>query len=465
MSVVDRVRAELDALSPRAILAIGWLGLMVYAYPGFMSYDSVLQLEQARAGVYGGGHPPMMGLVWALTDAIVAGPLGMLVIQVSCFLGGAYLLLRRAMTERRAAICATLLLWFPPVAAVMGVIWKDAQMAAFLVLGAALLMSPRRAVRVAGLALCFLATAMRYNALAITLPLVLLLFAWSPAYRWWQRYAIAIAAWALVTLAASVVNDRLTAPSLRRHLWHDGLALLDLVGTLRYADDLPDAEVREALAGTPLRVTTDLQAAARASYAPETVDEARVSTFGTGSYVPALWVTTYNVFAPPTTAEHRAAIARAWRRLVLGNPAAYLAYRARVFRERVHLGDDDIPSGAYVWFADVLDLEGSTRRLGHNATTSRLQLQLRDAMLWLGTTWLFRPWIYLALSLVLVALCRRHRDVLALALSGLANEAALFVLAPTIDYRYSFWLVVSTALTVVMLIARRARPDQGPASR
>jgi hypothetical protein len=58
--------------------------------------------------------------------------------------------------------------------------------------------------------------------------------------------------------------------------------------------------------------------------------------------------------------------------------------------------------------------------------------------------------------------CVRSRELLALSLSSLANEAALFLVAPTIDYRYSIWTVVASVMTAMIVIARRA---QGPASR
>ncbi|MBS1124851.1 MAG: hypothetical protein H6Q90_7079, partial [Deltaproteobacteria bacterium] len=318
-------------LSAPVILAIGLAGLLLYAYPGYMSYDSVLQLLQARSGVYGGGHPPMMAVLWGITDRVIAGPFGMLLIQAVCFLGGSYLLLRRCMSDRAAAICASLLLWFPPVAAVMAVIWKDSQMAAYLVLGTALVLSPRRGVRLVGLSLLSLATAMRYNALAVTLPLVLLLFVWSPAHRWWQRYALALAAWFLVTVTASFVNARLVDDTEDLHLWHDSLALMDLTGTLRYAPDLSDAALREDLAGTPLIATENIQATARGTFPAESIPDKKLKTFGLGKYVRALWVTTHHVFAVPTTDAERAAIARAWRQLVLGHSVAYLHHRWRVF--------------------------------------------------------------------------------------------------------------------------------------
>ena len=80
---------------PAALLALGWLIELVYAFPGYGSFDSQFQLGEARAGVYSDWHPPAMAVLWHYVDRVVAGPLGMLVIQTACFLAGAYLVLRR----------------------------------------------------------------------------------------------------------------------------------------------------------------------------------------------------------------------------------------------------------------------------------------------------------------------------------------------------------------------------------
>lgn len=445
-------------MTPRQILVVGWLVVVLYAYPGYMSYDSVLQLLQARAGEYGGGHPPAMGLIWGGVDNLVAGPFGMLVIQVTCFLVGAYLVLRRCMSARTAAIAASLIAWFPPISAVLAVIWKDSQMAAFLMLGTALLLSPRRSVRLGGLGVLFLASAMRFNALVMTLPLVVLLFEWEPGKRWWQRYGIALGAWLAISLGANSVNKLLESDELESHLWHDSLALLDITGTLRYAPDMTDDQVRMALAGTPLAATGQFQRIAREPQRSDDLPELKVYSFGGGEYVPGLWLSTFHLFRlPPSTPAERDAITKAWRTIVLGNTGSYLTYRWHATRERLQLGTDELPSATYVWFADVIDIETSMQRVQHMSTPSKLQAKLQRGMLALGRSSLFRPWIYLALSLVLLAFAWRDRVIFALALSGIANETALFVLAPTIDYRYSVWLVITTLVVATMLVGARAQ--------
>lgn len=439
----------------RLILLVGWLGFLLYAYPGFMSFDSVYQLLEARSGEFGDAHPPLMGALWRIVDCVIAGPFGMLIIQSLCFLGGAYLLFKRFMRPQSAAICASLLLWMPPVAAVMAVIWKDSQMAGYLLLGTALLLSQRRPVKIVGLVLMVAATAMRHNALSMTFPLVVLLFTWRDDLKWWKRYPIAIATWVGIVLCAQLVSAALTVSTKKTYLWHDALAIYDITGTLRYADDIPDDELRKIMDGIRYIPQHDIQEATRRHYRPEDIVEKKRLAFGTGDYVTDLWTTTYNFIDVPQTMPERYAVARAWKSLVPTHLGAYLTYRWHVLVDRIQLHGDPIPSAAYVWFVDVLDPPGSATKIEHSAMPSRLQDLMREGMRWLGSSWLFRPYVYLLITLLLLPLWIRQRALMAIAVSGIAGEAALFFLAPTVDFRYSYWLVVSTVALVMMLIALR----------
>ncbi|HEX5058993.1 MAG TPA: hypothetical protein VFV99_06515 [Kofleriaceae bacterium] len=449
MSFVSRVRA----LSPTTILAIGWLGLVLYAFPGHMSFDSAAQLIESRGGSYTDAHPPAMAALWRLVEVFVSGPVGILLIQTTTLLAGAYLLLKRRMSPRAAAVTTSLLLWFPVVSNTMSTIWKDSLMSAFLLLGTALLLSERRNVRIGGLAFLAAATAMRHNAFAMTLPLVVLLFVWNPAYAWWRRYAIAFAAWIVVTGSAQFVNRALTRHEL--HLWHQSLAELDIVGTLQYVDDIPDAELHRILDGTGAVLTDHQHAKLRVARAPD-VD-----------VVAQLWVVTDALFARPRppklglrwpdvqTPAQRDAMARAWKEVVPTHLSAYLHYRWDVFRQLMQMTEVPVGSAAYLWFNDIQDIDDSAYKIGHDASYSGIQRPLHDAMWWLGSTVLFNVYVYVLLAIALLPWCLRDREVLGLVASGLVGSAGLFVVAPTTDFRYMFWLVLCALLGLIMTVTRQ----------
>lgn len=434
------------AWSPRLVLVAGWLAFVVYAYPGVMTMDSFDQLREGRAWWFTDPHPPAMAALWGVVDRVLPGPFGMLILQSAAFLAGVYLILRRAIAStRRAAALACAVLLFPPVLAPMAVIWKDCIMAGLLVLGAAAIVEPSRRVRVAGLVALSLATAMRYNAFAATLPLVVLLFEWRPAQRWLVRYAVATAAWLATTLVALAINAALVDREM--HVWHSTLAVMDICGTLAHVDrDLPDAELRVELAPTGILVDHDLHAAIRkraSSY------DFQPLVYGDGR----LWDLPYSGTTPAPVAQ-RDAIAHAWWHFVTTYPGAYLRHRLATFAEVLgttrHLGGIVVPHRA--------QYQGMLRYLGIDSASSDLQLAAEDAVLWLArhVKFLFRPHFYALLALCLVVACWRQRDALALVASGLAMELSLLPLAATPDYRYSHWLVVCVVVATIMTIARRA---------
>jgi hypothetical protein len=434
-------------LRPFTILAIGWgLGL-VYAYPGVMTLDGNDQLQQARDNFFTDSHPPAMAFLWRHVDHVIAGPFGMLVLQTAAFLAGLFLILRRTLAPRRAAVATVIVFLIPPVLSPLAAVWKDCMMAGALLLGIALLLEQRPRPALAGLGCLVLATALRYNALAATLPLVVLLFVW----KWdagWRRYALAAAAWLVVTATAFGINGLLTDQQM--YLWQSSLAVFDIAGTIAHVDEpLSDDELRTALAGTEILVDHDIQAAVRARYVPYDFDG--LLTEGGLWKLPLLGRT-------PAPEGQRDAIGRAFWDLAGAHPGAYLRHRLACFAEVLGIERHSpamMVRGHRQQFANEMQKEN----LGWG--WSRAQDRLEHTVAWMAKyTPFFHPWIYLAVSLILLPLAWRQRDVLAVLLSGLAMEGSLFLLAAAPDYRYSHWMVVCTALAVVVLTARRARPPE-----
>src|SRR5580704_792026 len=137
------LRSRMRSLSPRAILAGGYAIFALYAYPGYMSWDAMTQLAQARRGIYTDDHPPAMAVLWRVCELVVTGPLPMLLACSIPFLLAMRSLLADRLSPRTAAIAAVLLLWFPPIGTVEAAVYKDSVMAAFVAVGAALLVADR----------------------------------------------------------------------------------------------------------------------------------------------------------------------------------------------------------------------------------------------------------------------------------------------------------------------------------
>lgn len=431
---------------PSVILAIGWAWLLVYAFPGVMTIDSFDQLREGRAWDFSDAHPPIMAAMWGILDRLVAGPFPVLVIQSGAFLAGLHVILRRVMRPHAAALTTCAVFVYPPIFCTFAVIWKDCLMAGALVLGIAGITSERRRRRIWGLVALSIATALRYNALAATLPLIVLLFEWQPGARPLKRYAIAAAAWFAVTVVALGGNALLTDRQL--HFWHASLGLQDIAGVLAFVEpDLPDSELEPLLGPTEITVHTNIHRAIRAKYKS---DDFQQLISGDGE----LWHVAWYV---PMPEARRTAITHAWLALIKEHPGAYLRYRLENFGET--LGVNRKFGGATI-IAHRAQSRGMLEYFGFRTGYTSLQDGTEHAFLWLAKhTRLWRPHVYalLALALLGLAIAWRQRDVIALLLSGLFMESTMLVLGGTPDYRYSHWLVVTAVLAAIVLIARRRR--------
>jgi hypothetical protein len=445
------VGRRIAAAPPWLVLAAAWAILVLYAFPGQMTQDSWDHLIEARNGVFSDGHPPAIELLFGWADYVIAGPFLMLVIQSAALLFGLHLIFRRAFAARGAAWATLGCFLYPPVMMPMAVIWKDSMMAGFLALGIGALFDDRRRVRVVALVALFVASAVRYNAFAATLPAILLVFEWRPdpgGVARWRRMALAAAAWLAITLAAFAANRALTDKPM--YVWQSSLAVYDIVGTLNYVDgEYPDAELEQVLAGTDLLVHKDIHKTMRALYSPQNFVLIVLDRNHPLWALPVRGLT-------PAPEPVRDAVTRAWWSVVTSHLGAYLRHRAAVTGAVLSLGKAH-PSGA-VTPRDAFRYTDTIHEMGLASGWSPLQGLWTRAMSWIArATPVFAPWLYLVISLVLIPLARRHCDVLVILLSGLVYEATLVPLAASHDVRYSHWMVVTTCVAVVMLTARRAR--------
>lgn len=427
----------LRALSPTMILLLGFAVFLLYAFPGYMSNDSCDQLGDARGHAFTDAHPPMMAAEWMILDGIVAGPVLMLVVQGGLFLAGLYGLLRGVTAPRSAAVIACLVLLFPPVLTTMAVIWKDSQMAAYLMAGAALLTSPRLGRRLAGLGMISLGIAFRHNAFAAAIPLVWLLFYWRPEHRWWLRYALSSVAAVLTFVAAVTASRALTSHHVG--IW-DAIALSDIEGMLAYTRDRSDADLRETMRGVPLFEDHDIQANARRTFSPRSSMQ--------------LFFADRPMFKHPQPEDHEA-IARARLALLRDDWRAYAGYRIATFCELIGLTHE--PLWLPVW-AQFLGYPELRLFLHHNAAHSRFQQAVLPAMYWMAFgTPMFQPYLYAALALILLALLCRDRTSLALYGSGLGYELGYLLAGTTADFRYSHWMIACVTIATVLVFVRRYR--------
>jgi hypothetical protein len=406
---------------PRAYLITAWVVFLLNCYPGYLSFDSSMQLFAVRTGVFTDYVPVMTG-IWSLLEWIAAGPFPMVVLQSGLFLFGMYGILRHVVTARAAAVTAGALLLFPPVFSPVAVIWPESLMAGALLAGTAAVLESSWRWKATGALLFALACACKPE---IALALAPLVFLGIPALPRGQRVALALGTVVAVALAARVAELALTDDD--HHRWHQDLVLVDLAGTLRRSH----TSDRRALAGLTI---VD---ASRMAHGREAFDS---------------WPLVngpHRLVEPIRTGAEVDAVVRDWRAAVARHPSAYILHRWSLFKQLLGFAREWEP--VYDGFGDPELLAP----LHHRASPSDWQRAWNAVVHLAARTPLFKPWLYVILAVAGIALAWRQRLLRNLAISGLVYEIALFGLAPTADYRLSHWLVTTATIAIAAYAASR----------
>ncbi len=453
---------SISASFPKFAVLFGFASTLLLSYPGFMSWDSVIQLTQAREWVYSDHHPPVMSFTWSLIDWVIAGPFGMLLLQLTTLWWGLYLLQKHYILQNNFAAGSIPLIsvLFPSVIGIIGVVWKDIQMAGWLTLALGLAVaSIRPGVENAKLAklpfLAFwacliLAIAQRHNAIGAALGLVWFLFfsilfqSKGTVSRLIITFVLALPVVVLCYLSASGLGKALT--SQEQYPWRSVVAF-DIVGIAKFADD---ADYMEKVGIDRLKglfnksKTLNLEALQ-------------------GSYNPADWTDIFNrgpfknFWRSLPGPEERQALKAVWLTAVQSYPTAYLEHRWTVFTEVMGFGKSEY-SGIYfsTWRNNT---RKKTQDLHHANELSGFQwavfYALRDIEV---NTILFKPYVYALLTLVVAGLGTlqlfRRRSMLPffVAMSGVGIALTLYLGAPATDYRYSHWMVFTSILGFLLLI-------------
>lgn len=425
-------------MAPRTVLLAAFGFFVLYGFPGYMSSDSVLQLTEARTGHFSDGNPPLMAAEWLVLDKIIAGPVLMLFLQGGLMLGGLYYLLRRFLEPSTAAWTAGGIFVFPPVMCVMAVIWKDSQMAAYLVAGTAALIQPRLRTRIIGLALLVAACSIRHNAVAAVFPLIAILFYWREGMRWTKRLALVAGVVVVVGIAGFGVTKVLAS----KHVTLTPV-FTDITGTIAYTRERSDEDLMRVLAGCPIKDEHLIQAHAQML---------------TAMHHGWLVMSSEDPFYyPPRDQAQWDALNRAWKELVFDDPGAYLHYHADQFYRLLHYDMDDPPGGVWNRF---LEADIQMDYVSHDASFSWFQERFGIGLLyWLDRhTPLFTPWVYAVLAIIVIFVSRRALPC-ALFASGLLYELSFFPVGVEPEYRYSHWMVVATVIGCVIAFIQRRQRD------
>ena len=429
------------------IFLTGFAAMLAMNWPGQMSYDSVSQLSEARAGFYHSWHPPVMAWLLGLFDAALPGA-GIFVLFDALLTFGALIALSRAGRAGWWTVAVTgLIVFLPQLWLYQGLVWKDVLFADAALAGFACVALVAQHWRNGGetaavLMFCFLTLAglSRQNGLVVV-PFAAAAIAWIATRNGapWRRAIVWGGATFLVIVVLIIasniaLNQRSNGDSGPSEQWH-ALAIYDLSGAVSREpalrlDGLNDDDPKLAQA---------------------------IRTRGATLYTP---LRNDPIMSDPNV--HNAlndreadtdALVDQWKDLIIHHPSLYLRVRAAAFWQV--FGTPDIRAARPVFTgiegpADLLALlRIPPRRDGRDRVLDTA------AKAFFGTPVWSRPVFALLAMGCLVVLLRRRRPpdiaVAAMLLGAFAFAASFFVISIACDYRYLYFLDLSACAALLYL--------------
>lgn len=152
-----------------------WMLVVLAFFPGLASNDSVAQIEEYEERRYWNTFPPAMALLWGVLSDLFGGRYSLLIFNtVLIFLG--LLLLAWKYRHSRASWVLLLIPVLPWNLGLVGMAWKDVVMVATFFLATSMIVGrPSRASLISAALLLSLGSAMRWNAVAAAVPLIVLI--------------------------------------------------------------------------------------------------------------------------------------------------------------------------------------------------------------------------------------------------------------------------------------------------
>jgi hypothetical protein len=334
---------------------------------------------------------------------------------------------------------------FPPVFALLGTIWKDVAFAASMLLAFALLLhaelAQSKTAWIFSLVAALYALAVRHNSLPALVP-VILYGSWIylrlfHGHSSW-RSVLAVTALILVGLFATVtvINRRLIEG---RQMHIEQTIMLH---------DLAAISIDQGVILLPEWV--------RGDRSTPTVAQLRTMYHPLG--LVSLFCGAPGVNLEQTTnPKELEDLRRVWRSAVSRHLGAYARHRWKVFA-----GILAIDYICYPYHDGI-----SENSLGIHFHATKINRLVMSGISKVGNSLLFRPWFYLG-TLALMLGVFLHWPIalrvpaLMLGSSALLYEVAYLFVAPTCDFRYS-WYVVLVALVMPLLLLRALSPKTGGA--
>lgn len=433
---MDKEKIHLFSIVLAVAMGI-YLACSVY-YPGIMSPDSLGMYRDALSGYFPGeGKPPMTAFLWRIILKIVPGPFGPLLFQNVIFWGGLGIIVALCRLGPMTSMIIILAIGlFPTVFGLLGILWSDVLLAAVLTLSVGMsLLSQRFKSRIfiaAAVVTLWCGLSVRFNAFPAIIPLAawtLVLYFTVTGQRTirLRTFIYMLIPMLLTMMLLSVVFSRTVSQGpggatkpLQFSLYHD------LAGIAVYSGDLRmPSHVYQSLPNLTLDMI-------RAAYDPADVNLL--------IYTSKLWDS--EAFITHKQGHFRELL-RVWAGAIADHPGAYLQRRWDAFATILQI------RGVYYPFHTGIDSNELGLRFVASPAYERLIQWLHN-----NRSLFFRGWFFGCLSVIIVIAGIRLRrwNAVAVCSSGLLYIAPYIVLTTGSDFRYIWWMIVSTLLGSLLLV-------------
>lgn len=202
------------------------LGILTICYPGFMSYDSIRMLEEARSSVRGGIYPVVPVYLLRLFDVTGHGPTLMLQGQNFVLLLSMALILRLLGAGLiKSAVSLLSVVAMPTVIGCMLVLWKDVTLASLMMLSITTIFWASQTgssgvffqiAKWSALLLLVMSTLVRFNAITSTAVISLYWVAVFFKDQSWRRRGGALVAILIFMMASNKIVNGYSFPDLKK---------------------------------------------------------------------------------------------------------------------------------------------------------------------------------------------------------------------------------------------------------
>lgn len=426
---------KVNGIAMTVMLGIGLMLLTIYTfYPGVLTLDSEYQLHQAQTLIFNDWHPPFMALVWSWLNHIYFGPAIMLIFHnllfwLSLCLFALYIFPQAVWYRCLFIFCFGML---PSVFFLLGFVLKDVGMMASLFFATDLLLYAQHIkVKPKKIILLCIAVVFLFYGFAVRLnsaPAVIVLCVWLISLLFGKKVILSIIGGAVLFgamfAANHVINERFL------HIYHfhpfQQVQLHDLAGISVAKQKLifPAYVFKEH----PFTLKTITK-----KYSPWCVG---YMLFDTHRTVRLSWHT-----------KDIEALNKLWLKTIFENPWFYLQHRIHTFLCLM------VSCDSYLGGLDDKKYEKIL------ASPSYIFKFYSNASNLVGVIILFRGWVYVLNCLIVLLMAIRFRKILNdwvsiiyINLSALLYVAGYLIYTPCCEFRYLYWVVIASLVTLTMLI-------------